>query len=158
MKNRRSIPRWQYGVLIFFVLAALILRFSGTHDNVTRILLDNRPLDVAVARTPAEQYRGLGGRDTMGKIDGMLFLFGHTGRIGIVMRAMNFPIDIVWLDGNRVVDIVSGAPIEPDSSEAELTPYYPRVDANMVLELPAGYAREYGLEIGAIMSLPETAL
>ena len=64
------------------------------------------------------------------------------------MRGMRFPIDIVWLSDGVVVDIAPSVPIEPGVPEADLRVYYPRLKANTVIELPAGWAEGHGLKIG----------
>lgn len=110
--------------------------------------LKGQKLYVLAADNIGRQYKGLGGRDSLDGYDGMLFIFGEKKKVGIVMRDMKFPIDIVWLDAGQVVDFAPNVPIEPGVKEQNLKIYYPRVDANLVLELPAGWAEKNGLRIG----------
>jgi uncharacterized membrane protein (UPF0127 family) len=84
----------------------------------------------------------------LGEYDGMIFIFNNMGKQGIVMRDMEFKIDIVWIKNGEIVDIAPDVKLEPNVSEANLTRYYPRIEANVVLELPAGWVEEYGLRLG----------
>ena len=118
------------------------------------IELAGQTLHVLVANTPTHQYRGLGKRDAIAPYDGMLFTFTFPRRVAIVMRDMRFPIDIVWFFNGEVIDIAPNVQPE-DVPESELTPYVPREDADMVLELPAGWAGEHDLKIGDILEILE---
>lgn len=142
-------------LLILFFLAAGVLKVLEFRWPKATVMLADQPLNVLVAKTPKHRFKGLGGREDLGKYDGMLFLFFDAAQHSIVMRDMAFPIDIVWLENGVVVDFAPHVPIEPDSSEFELTQYYPRKPANVVLELPAGWTLEHGLKIGDMLSVVE---
>ncbi|GEM_PF-324526 len=153
-KSKEPKP-WHYAVLLGIVAISFVVwMFQDKMDVVTLEVKDER-LQVLVASTFQQQYRGLGGRESLGEYDGMLFPFGYEGRHAIVMRDMRFPIDIVWLRYNEVVDIAPMVPIEPDESEHALFRYTPRTDATTVLELEAGRASELGLRIGDTVRLIE---
>lgn len=133
--------------LVIFFGSYLFLRFWNMRFPEADILLKNEPLTVQVARTPEQWYRGLGGRESM-ETDGMLFFFSLADEHAMVMRDMQFSIDIVWLAKGVVVDIAPSVPIQPGVPEEELFVYQPRVPATMVLELPAGWTNAHGLVIG----------
>jgi hypothetical protein len=78
----------------------------------------------------------------------MLFVFGEKSQHAIVMRDMRFPIDIIWLDGNTVVDMAPNVPTEPGKSEAEFKLYMARLPSTFVLEARAGFVDKYGLRVG----------
>lgn len=120
-----------------------------------KIALSDQELDVQIAQTPAHIYRGLGGRDSLEPYDGMLFLMGLHKKHGFVMRDMRFSLDIVWLDDGEVVDFVQNVSPQPGVSEEDLVAYYPRLPANIVLELPSGWIAAHGLEIGDRMLVLE---
>lgn len=135
-------------VLGAFVICAIGLFLWQFRWPTATVVLKDTPLEVLVAKTPKHHFQGLGGRERLAPYDGMLFLFPFPRRIGIVMRDMNFPIDIVWLDGAEVVDFVTNVEPEPGVDEEDLTAYYPRAEVDIVLELPAGWADAHGLQIG----------
>ena len=132
-------------VLIFWYWRKSLAEVPLADDNRTA---QGAPLELLVADTPARQTLGLGKRDSLAPYDGMIFILGVSDRYGFVMRGMRFPIDIVWLSDGVVVDIAPSVPIEPGVPEADLRVYYPRLKANTVIELPAGWAEGHGLKIG----------
>jgi len=140
--------------LIMFLLSAVGLRLWQLRWPETDLQLAGQNLLVLIADTPAHKYRGLGKRDALAPYDGMLFPYGKSGYLGIVMREMRFPIDIVWFDNGIVVDIAPNAPLEPGRGETEFTVYRPRVPANAVLELSDGWTAKHRLKIGDHMTLP----
>ncbi len=151
-EKKSRIGAYPMVVLALFFVAALGLKLWSYHWPSTMITLKNTSLSVLLANTPDHEYTGLGGRKSLAPYDGMLFLFAHPGRIGIVMRDMQFPIDIVWFSQGKVVDLAPNVPIQPGVPEERLTVYYPRLDADMVLELPAGWADSHSLRIGDAVS------
>ncbi|MBI5728308.1 MAG: DUF192 domain-containing protein [Candidatus Magasanikbacteria bacterium] len=142
MKKRFAIL---FGLL---VILAIALRLWQFHWPTAVVALREEKLFVLVARTPPHMYRGLGRWDSLGRYDGMLFLFPAASRLGMVMRDMKFPIDIIWLERGVVVDIAPTVPVEPGVPERLLRVYYPRVEANMVIETAAGWAERHSIKIG----------
>lgn len=149
MKKKHS-----FILLGIFLAIALFVKLWSYHLSSTTVLLKGVPLQVLIARTPSQQYRGLGDRDSLGSSDGMIFPMGEASQYGFWMRHMRFPIDIVWFLRGTVVDIAPNVPIEPGVSESALPVYYPRKPADLILELPAGRAGMYGVKIGDTISLP----
>ena len=84
----------------------------------------------------------------------MIFLFPDDDRHGIVMRDMNFPIDIIWLYHGTIVDVAPNVQTE-NVGEEDLVVYYPRDNANVVLELPAGWAKQNDVKIGDALKVVE---
>ncbi len=131
-----------------FLLSAFGLRLWQLRWPEAQLQLGGEDLRVLIANTTAHKYRGLGKRDALAPYDGMIFQYAVSGHHGIVMRDMRFPIDIVWLQNGQVIDIAPNVPLELGNSETELTVYRPRLLANTVLELPAGWTGRQGLKIG----------
>jgi len=136
-------------VLIASVVSMLGLWAFQLHFSTATVALKGEQLEVLVAKTPKQLFRGLGQRESLAPYDGMLFLFGRPKKQGIVMRDMSFSIDIVWLNQGEVVDIAPSVPLElSGATERDFMVYRPRKDANSVLELPAGWAEAHDLVIG----------
>ena len=145
--SANPLKKYQLIFLLVFLVSALGLKLWQWHWPTADIQFKGQHLKVLVADTLARQYRGLGARNELGA-DGMLFPFGETSRLGFVMREMRFSIDIVWFADGEVVDFAPSVALEPGVSDKELKIYYPRQNANLVLELPAGWAVAHGLAIG----------
>lgn len=133
------------GVLIF---AGILRLWQNFHWQSIFIELKDKKIEVLVAKTYAQQYRGLGRRDDLGVYQGMLFVHSSLDKYGVVMRDMRFPIDVVWLKDGEVLDIAPNLQTEPGVPENQLKVYYPRKPANAILELPAGWVEKNGVKIG----------
>jgi hypothetical protein len=109
------------------------------------VVIDGRVIvNVEVARSPQAQTRGLGGRPSLRKGTGMAFPYNGPGLRGIWMKGMLIPIDILWIREGRIVAIEANVP--PPSSNGALPVYsHP---ADLVLEVPAGYAKQMGIRVG----------
>jgi uncharacterized membrane protein (UPF0127 family) len=109
------------------------------------VVIDGRvTINVEVARSHQAQARGLGGRSSLKKGTGMVFPYDGPGLRGIWMKGMLIPIDILWIRGGRIVAIEAKVP--PPSSNGELAVFSHVAD--LVLEVPAGYASEMEIRIG----------
>jgi len=101
-------------------------------------------LTVEVARTSAEQIRGLSGRPDLKPGHGMLFVYDRPQSVGIWMKDMRFPLDILWIRGSRIVKIEKQAPpLDPQGPERIYT-----ATADLVLEVPAGFTDHRRIRVG----------
>ncbi|HYC79431.1 MAG TPA: DUF192 domain-containing protein [Candidatus Binatia bacterium] len=112
------------------------------------INIAGRSISFEHADTPDKQIRGLSNRDTIEENQGMLFTFSVPSLPVFWMKDMRFPIDIVWLKGDEIVDITKNAMPEPGVSDDRLRTYSPKKPADQVLELKTGWADRNGLKIG----------
>jgi len=155
-QTKPSIPKWHVILVGIIIVAALLLQLWPESVQTERYVLAGKKIDVEVAETLEQQFRGLGGREDLGSADAMLFPFAFKGKHGFVMRDMQFAIDIVWLNDGVVVDIAPNVQPEPFAAEEhELTVYYPRDIANAVLEFEAGWTKKHKIKIGDTLSVKE---
>jgi hypothetical protein len=102
-------------------------------------------VQVEVADSPERMGRGLSGRASLAEGRGMIFPYARADRHGFWMYDMHFDIDMVWIRGDRIVDVTSRAPHDPPG---ELPIYRPGEPADLILEVPAGTAERLGWKIG----------
>lgn len=137
------------GIILFGTvgIAGIILYSlrAPTFEKRT-IRVGGQPIAVDVADTPLTRMVGLSGRDTIGA-DGMLFLFASPGSYGFWMKGMRFPIDIAWIQDDRVVGVEERVPA---SAGWRIMPrfYYPPEPVSAVLELSAGDVKKRGITVG----------
>jgi hypothetical protein len=119
-----------------------------------KAVLGDVELQLEVASTPEEREIGLMHRRALGERQGMLFVFEEAATHPIWMKNMEFPLDILWLDGDmRVVHVLRDVP----PCRTDPCPIYaPPVEAAYVLELPANFTLRHGIGTGAQLVL-ETA-
>ncbi|MCX6779743.1 MAG: DUF192 domain-containing protein [Candidatus Magasanikbacteria bacterium] len=146
-KNKNN--SWQLVVLGLIVLFSFGLKmYYDYYWPKAQVTINNRALNVLVSDNIKHWVKGLGGRKDLGEYDGMIFLFPSAVQHVFVMRDMQFPIDIIWIKDNKIVDMAPNVPLDPVTTEAELTPYAARDISNSVLELKAGSMDNLHLKIG----------
>lgn len=77
----------------------------------------------------------------------MLFLMPSRDIHAFWMNRMRFPLDMVWIDNGLVVEIATQMPPPVVTGGVPKT-YFPKVPADMVLELNAGGVEFYGIKVG----------
>lgn len=148
-KEPKEFKRWHLVVLVVIVASALFLRWYNSRMTNATLGIAGRDFIVMVAKTNTQKVKGLSDRDNLLDSDGMLFTFGGIkGFYAIVMRNMRFPLDVIWVDGIKIVDMAPNLPPDPSKDEAGLVEYRPRLEATEILEVPAGFIEKYGLKIG----------
>lgn len=104
------------------------------------VSVGDRVFACRVAATPAEHQRGLQDTDTLGLDEGMLFVFEHPRAATFHMGSVRFPIDIMFVENDRVARVIRAA--SPGARERWS---YPRADA--VIEVAAGTAPAVGSRV-----------
>lgn len=134
------------------VLEFLRLKRPPAADQVriADVSLTGVTVRAEVAETAADRERGLAGRPMLSELAGMLFLFDTSGAHAFWMKGMIMPIDIIWIDDGKIVDIA--ADVQP-SSDGSLPLYTPSRPANRVLEVSAGFAKRHGLIVGTPVTI-----
>jgi uncharacterized protein len=103
-----------------------------------------RHFRVEVARTPAEQARGLMFRTAMGPDEGMLFPYSQPQILSFWMRNTVISLDLIFIGPDRrVINVAANA---VPYSEASIVSDAPAI---AVLELNGGRARELGIVAGS---------
>jgi uncharacterized protein len=105
---------------------------------------------VELAATLEERTRGLSNRVSLPNHWGMVFLFNKPDRYGFWMKEMRFPLDIIWIENNRVVGISEN--LLPEGVQPKNI-YYPPATADTILEVNAGQARALGITTGDVVKL-----
>lgn len=138
---------WHIGVFGIVCLVAFGLLVWSKRTPTIRIMIHEKHFTVLLADTPDRWLKGLSGRKDIGAYDGMLFVFPDFETRSLVMRDMLFPLDVIWINGDTIVDIQTD--LVPDAQEeSKLTQYTPDSLANSVLEVPAGFVEAQDIKIG----------
>lgn len=105
-------------------------------------------IQAMIASTTDVQELGLGQRASLPAGQGMLFVFPDAGTYGFWMKAMQFPLDMVWIDSSHRVAGVT-ANISPDTFPEV---FLPPSEISYVLELNAGASERFGIATGTQLS------
>ncbi len=135
-----------YSVIFIVILAAAgFLKVGQYAEEHGSVIIDDVKVKVEIADEPTEMAKGLGSRKSLGENRGMLFVFAEPGQPAFWMKDMEFPIDIIWIQNDKIIDI---APNLPVVAAEFLSTYTPKEPANYVLEVNAGFAKEHGIKVG----------
>jgi uncharacterized membrane protein (UPF0127 family) len=118
-----------------------------------------------VARDPATQLRGLGGRTHIDPHGGMLFVFPFPRPTAFVMRDCPIAIDVAFLDAaGRVIAVHAMSPEPPrkpgesDAAyESRLTPYPSGLPALFAIETAGGRMKQLGVRGGDVIEIDPKA-
>lgn len=100
-------------------------------------------VDVRIADTPRLRYVGLSETDTLGPDEGMLFVHETSGEHTYVMRGMDFPLDIVFIDRNGTITTIHHAPVSDGLTRDRYSG-----EGKYVLEVRAGYTNDSAIDVG----------
>src|SRR3989344_601909 len=139
---------------LFFVMigASLVYRSPvsvapAQVQGLRTIDLKGQTIRISIADTETARQQGLSGRAGLAADEGMLFVFPEDGTYAFWMKDMLFSIDIVWMSADgRVVYMAEN--VSPDTYPQV---FRPDVPARYVLELPAGYVKEYNVVVGDLV-------
>ncbi len=134
--------------LVFLSLLSSLIFIKGFFFPPTyrQIKIGNHYFWVKIAQTHQARQQGLAGKKQLGENEGMLFVFKEKQCPSFWMKGMLFPLDFIWLAGNKVVDLNENVP--PSKTDAEISYYQPSIPVDKVLEVKAGSIKKYGIKIG----------
>lgn len=136
------------GVFLLAVLAVYLLSKQNFYSNdMISFRIGDLDLKVEVADSLAEQAQGFSGRSTLCDLCGMLFIYEKPQIQNFWMKDMKFPLDIIFIRSGKVISIAENVP-QPETGKV-----IPKIrsadEADMVLEVNAGFAKNNKIEIGS---------
>ncbi|MEK7535014.1 MAG: DUF192 domain-containing protein [Patescibacteria group bacterium] len=129
----------------------------GINDHATSVVrIGNKTFNVELALTLDQQSLGLGGRDSLAKNSGMLFVFKPASIANFWMKDMRFNLDLVWVSDGKIIEITRNAPAPKTGTKTEDLPTFsPNVPVDYVLEINSGSAD--GIKIGDRVEIADSS-
>ncbi len=141
-----------FGIILVIFAAIVSYQFSSkknipatTDLGKATVSINDHTFQVEIATTSASQQLGLSGRKSLGQDRGLLFLFDKPDYYSFWMKDMLFPIDIIYIDNEKVVSIIHEAQ-PPKTANPEI--FQPDAPSDSVLEINAGLAKKYTIKKG----------
>ncbi len=131
----------------FFWASLLILTLLPikTVANQAKIKINNIDITAEVASTPELKRQGLMFRKYLPEKNGMIFIFDHPQKTNFWMKNVNFPLDIIFINKNKIIKIYKNLP----TCKNKPCPIYPsKVLTEYALELNGGFCQKYGIKTG----------
>jgi len=139
--------RYLFILIVFFVVVFVAkgsINYLRSND-FPNVKINDTLIRIEISDTPEERVMGLSYREKLENDSGMLFIFNEQSERSFWMKNMNFPIDIIWMQGDRVVRIDKNLPPEGDSPQNH---YSSIVPVDHVLEVAAGVTEKNNLKVG----------
>lgn len=142
---------------LFFILPVLFIFFGGMFFHLNKatkltkahgenyVEINGAAITVMIADEPQEQWQGLSDRQFLGAYNGMLFVFPEKQVKNFVMRRMHFPLDIIFIEDNKIVNIHRR--LEPEGPNP-VKRYSSDRPVNYVLEVNGGFCDAFGIKEG----------
>ncbi len=119
--------------------------FYTKHPLSAKVTINKTEFIVDLAITQKEKSTGLSFRKPLQPRRGMLFVYEHKDIYPFWMKDMNFPLDFIWIDGAVIVDITKN--VSP-ADAMDMHVVKPNVPVNKILEINAGEADAFNIQIG----------
>ncbi|MEI7473484.1 MAG: DUF192 domain-containing protein [bacterium] len=136
-------------LLISFLLCVLILsvntNVNANYLKIVKVKINDVKVSLEVADNDKDRETGLMNRKTLSEHQGMLFLFDKTQEVYFWMKNVNFPLDMLFVRKNKIVNFYSKVP----TCKATTCPIYPSSEqVDSVIELKSGFCEKYKIKIG----------
>lgn len=133
----------------YWIIAAIpifsLLVFAFTRYEI--IMVGNKEIRIEKACRDHDRIKGLSKRNSLCSDCGMLFLFEEKGVYPFWMKEMKFGLDMIWINGNRIVGIERK--VSHEKGESEIA--FPQIPIDKVLEINYGKSDEWGIREGDII-------
>ncbi len=139
--------------ILFFSLVFIAAACNTQTKQASFVSIGGHKVNVEIAETESARQKGLGGRVSLGADEGMLFIFPNQDRHHFWMKDLAFPLDFIWINNGKVVDIAVNIPAEPEIPDDLLKIYSSQEPVNWVLEVNAGWAEWNGIKVGDSVEL-----
>ena len=119
---------------------------SAPFKPTEKTIVKNHTFKVKVAQTDDEKQIGLSETKNLPADYAMIFPFGQSGYYPFWMKNMKFPIDIIYINNNKVVKVFKNVPTP--KGQGALRIYVSQTPADTVLEIQAGLSDKYQIKEG----------
>ena len=151
-----------FALVVLFIIAVGI--FTQNVEKIKKetlqtsqkiVKIEEKEVKVEIVDTETTRNKGLSGKEKLGENEGMLFVFEAKDITpSFWMKDMKIPIDIIWIDNNKIVQIDENVqPPEPDTPTTNLKMYSPNQPVDYVVEVNAGYVDSNNFKVGNTVDL-----
>ncbi len=148
MKQRKNPQGQRIKTILLLVFFLCILWISTTYSQGLMkipIYINDREILVEVAKTGEERAMGLMGRTSLGKEEGMFFIFEDEGIHGFWMKNTLLPLSIAFIDREGKILWIT------DMQPLTLSTHNPPRPVLYALEMNKGWFAKNGIKVGDIV-------
>lgn len=123
--------------------------FPLSFQKTVVVTIKDHQFKPTIAKSDKEKEIGLSTKTSIDDNSGMLFIFDKSDYYAFWMKNMKFPVDIIFINKNRIATIHSNVKVPASDTKDENIPIYkPEEPADKVLEIKAGLSDKYSLKKG----------
>lgn len=140
-----------YLLFAILILVIIFLFYSDRTAGIEKtteyrnIEINGNYISAEIVSDPGHQYLGLSNRESLCANCGMLFTFPDKQVREFVMRDMKFPLDILFINDNKIINIAEN--LLPEGA-SPVNVYTSSTVADNVLEITAGFCQKNGIKAG----------
>ena len=112
----------------------------------------NKCVFLEVANTPQERSKGLMFRRSLKENHGMLFNLNNFVNIDIWMKNTLFPLDVIFIRGNRIVNIYEN--LHPCNAK-NCAKFNSKFKVDKIVELKAGTVKKFNIQVEKIVEIED---
>jgi len=113
--------------------------------DVIYVGINGASVRTEVARSDQKKAQGLSDRYFLDENNGMLFVFDVVDIYAFWNNDTFIPLDIIWIENDKVTHILKGLPVYEGGERFTETP---KEKANLVMEVNAGFVDKYNIKLG----------
>lgn len=139
--------------MLFLIVIGISLSQNYLKDNPLPFLknptitIGKQIFKLYIAKTDKEKEIGLSEKKSLQQDFGMLFPFERADYYSFWMKNVQFPIDMIFINGKKIVKIYQNVQ-PPVAKEESLAIYKPEKPADKVLEINGGLSQKYNFKEG----------
>ena len=136
--------------MVLIILLTGVYLFANKNKKGDVIKIGEKEVTIiGVADTEEKRNKGLSNTTSLCGDCAMLFIYDKPGIYPFWMKQMNYDLDIIWINGDKVVDITENVK-KPFLSEYDKPTvlYYSQVPFDRVLEVNADFVKKNNIFVG----------
>ena len=133
-------------VMVFLIGFLMPIGQAGAAVKHYNVVTLGKTVVVPVESVDTPEARAKGLQERQQLFGGMLFIHQQPEKLRYWMKGMKIPLDMIWIDADKkIVDISKNVPV----CTADPCPaYHPKVLAQYVLEVNAGFVAKHNVKKG----------
>lgn len=136
------------GLLVLIFLLSIYFSQHQSGIKTKNISINGHKFIVEVADTESLRSQGLSGKPSLSSDSGMLFIFPSASYYRFWMKEMRFPLDFIWINNERIVDLTQNVLPPKTDNIGELQTFSSHSPFDQVIEVKAGVIASLSIKIG----------
>lgn len=144
----------KHSFIYISIFIVIVSWWFFVRNEQATVEINGQIFKVEVVADEETRTQGLSGRDSLAVDKGMLFIFPQAKATQFWMKDMNFAIDLLWINDNKIVGYEKNMqPPALNIAEHDLIRYVSPMLVDKVLEIPTGSIEQLDIKVGDIINI-----